>query len=471
MANFFIAVGGTGQMVAMALWRLRSLMPWVGISPVNMYHMDMDTVSGFTKTVQKSTHIPPIPHGAKVTYGAHFTDPPNQILCNDILNTLFTTQEQNTNISTGMYGHPPVGSAVIADMLNAAGGAKTGLLNGGGTVGGAPFLTDGNEHTLVICGSALGGTGAGGVPSLAQYINTQLVNVGNVARARVKIYILYFLKHFSLPAADGDDDNIRIKNTQITTNSESGICYLKEMIAAGTDGCLLLGMDTAPSRTYQNVGAQTEQSQPLYIIASLYAQKAYVSGKFPAGGIYAHALKTRDDSNLVEDIGIKVSFSDNEQIELDRLIQLNMAVTEGLIRIRRFINPPPEFALVPPIPTKLDNALNQLAVLNNKRKKDTCKELSEYLKQEVGRITQLTDWYKDVLANANATSFTFRKIDRLSDRNYEKEIKRMMKLIRGSANGLDVIYLDKDKSYHQMTEQLSNSLFRVIKEKFFSKKT
>ena len=462
-------------MVAMAYWRLRKLMPWLDHDPVNMFHMDKDVIDTYISVVEDSSHIDPVPPGAQNSFGAHFKSNAFPDLCRDILDSLFTTEEQNTPIDRGMYARPPVGATVLMDMLNNPGGKMKDLLQG--SAGNQDtYLTDGNRHTIVICGSAMGGTGAGGVPSLAQYIDKELTRKDSAERKNVKIYVFYFLKHFNLPAPDAHDKTIRIQNEQITTNAESGICYMKDQIAKGTDACLIIGLNTTSSRSYQAVGVQTEQSQPLYILAALYAQKAFTNKNsiFPNGkNLYAHGVNNSsslfdDYSKALDSNGISVSTEIGDEMGLNDLIELNNASVEIVEMIRHLIHPLPKGLFGRGLPINLDKAIKELALLNSFSDADAAKHISDALQKSKQRIEVLTNWYKDSSKDVN---LTLKEVKDITIPAFQKTLKAPIGFIKQSSKNMGVVSLqgiDKVDSAAYVSERLVRAVYSTMKEEFFN---
>jgi hypothetical protein len=452
MANFFIAVGGTGQMVALAYWRLHQLMPW--LEAAKMYHIDKDTIEHFTNVVP-STFIDPLPAQAGATVYDHFNDPTHNKMCDDILDTLFTSSEQKTEIKTGMYGHPPVGSSVIIDRLRTGNDGILAELLSGNPNSPSPYLKDGGQHTVVICGSAMGGTGAGGVPSIAQYIDQQLAN----NRANIKIYVFYFLKHFELPAAGAKN----INSDQITTNAKSGMCYLTDKIAKGADGCLMMGLNVSPIRRYEDVGGQTEQSHALHILAAMYAHWVCRGGTFPAKH-NAHGIENdwHDDGFVAKNIGIEVLLKNGKTVGLDRLIQLNVAVRAFLIRLSRFINPPPKFAFVPPIPRELRRALKRLTKQTNEKLETICAKLSTQLLAKAQEIEKIIEWYEEIYQKK--TAFSLQPVTELDGKAYKKAKISPMSVIREWCKNIK----SHNDDITALVEMLTIALYRSLDKTFFN---
>lgn len=474
MAGFFIAVGGTGQMAALAYRRLSGLVPWMKQDYANIYHMDMDVVVDFTQEIgttapgtqetDSSIYIDPLPAVSGNTFGEHFRDPANPQLCNDILDTLFTSREQQTSIRRGMYGRPPVGSAIIRDALNNPGQGLAHLLG---------ILRDGNKHKVVICGSSVGGTGAGGVPTLAHHLDKQLNITGT--RTNVQIYVLFFLKHFTLTEAPaGSDENEIIDNAQLDVNASSGMCYLQDKIAEGTNGCLLLGMQESPKREYQQVSSQTDHSQFLHLIAALYTQQLVVGGNnlFNATGRHSAHVVDRGlegGKRIIKDLGIEVPVSQASQVTLDRLIQLNLGVRDMLIAMVRLMKASPKLTFIPAMPQKLRKLLKSLPEpTETSRTRE--QELQERLNEQGKKITKIIEWYEDFTNGGTgfdlATVANPEKVEKIKRhpmpfiRQWCKEIGKSKDITQND---------DQSDEYAKLTSSLMTALYRTLDGQIFNR--
>lgn len=133
MSNLFIAVGGSGQNVALAYLRLAGL---CGFKSADVYVVDCDLESPITndlknilnKLTKENTRqiqdmrIEPIPSDIPPTnlegrdekhFGNIFLDPPNKISLDIAKSVLFKENELNIDIGRGMYGFPSVGASAI----------------------------------------------------------------------------------------------------------------------------------------------------------------------------------------------------------------------------------------------------------------------------------------------------------------------------------------------------------------------
>lgn len=454
MANFLIAVGGTGQLVALAYHRLAGFLPWVGRADI--YHMDMDTIVDFTRLVSDSTYINPLPSAVAQTFREHFHSPASAELCNDILDTLFTSREQSTDIKSGMYGRPPVGSSVIMDALNDKAAGLSGL---------PAHLNDGNTHTVVVCGSAVGGTGAGGVPTFAHHLHALLKQAGN--RDKVKIYVFYFLKHFTL----GEDDistNRTITNRQIEVNSRSGMAYMQDRVAEGTDGCLLLGMDNAPKRNYQEVGSQEEAPQLLYLIAAMYAQQVFAGDEpFHGKGAYsAHAVnfEPRDGKIAVTNVGVKVPVSLGMSVELNELIQMNMAARDLLLRMARMLTGAPRFSFVPAVPRALRKLIRRVPE-PTQAEQSREQVLSEAIRKISKRLDDHIGWYESFAKSDSRYALVPVEV---ADAVVAYK-RKPMSFIRNWCGRLEATKSEKALSSDSLADMLLLALYRTLDAKVYHK--
>ncbi len=459
MGNYFIGVGGTGQMVALAYWRFMHLLPWC--KPAEMYYMDRDPIhTGYNTTITdiigSLKRIDPLPKEAPNTFYQLLYDPAYPNETQGILSTLFTTQEENTPITTGMYGRPPVGASVLKSKLIGGGdGVFNGLLN---------QLNDGNAHNLVICGSAMGGTGAGGVPSLAQYIDQQLNNAGN--RTNVRIYVFYFLKHFTLTDGGGTD-GIVITPEQVKNNAESGLCYLADKIAHGINACFLMGLNNLPTRNYQDVGSQEEQSHFLHLLAALKAHDSYFQNVFPSE-LCAYAI---DVGGLPINV-LKVKLPGGIDIGFSQVLQINEAAENFLLLFKRVIEPLPGFGFFPVLPGNFIKILGKLERSLKKSKENICNEIGKKLDEEKNALKKTRSFLSNIIENARDQDrlFSFGDSDIvLTSGEYAKEKKSPMGFIRRWCNEMKI----RNVTFQNESDvclELKKALYRTLNKKFFNKK-
>ncbi len=400
MANYFIAVGGTGQNVALAYYRLTRL---GGLEPANIYVMDSDrsisSNQGEFKPIAPTPVEPCIREGQKKSFRNLF-NPGSDAAIDSVLSALFTSEQLKTPIDKGMFGKPSIGASTIMDKIalieddetpdRARAGADplfSNLINNLNATG---------QHRVVICGSAMGGTGAGGVPTLAQYI------ARNVDRTRVKIVILYFLKHFNLiNPPPGVESEKRITDSQVKINAESGMCYLRGEISRGVDACALFGIPNPIEREWEKAQEQKEQKLFLYLLAaivgnnSFYGELEHLFNPPAQDKIYAywipdHGLRLSD---------IMVYLPDAEPVSLDKIAKLGRATVGFLEVFRRYVMPLPKWSFAPPliVPRNLRILNEELKRRRGSSTEKTCEAMAEKIKKYKEEIEGYLEWFEELL--------------------------------------------------------------------------
>lgn len=408
MANFFIGVGGTGQNVALAYYRMAKL---CGYEPAKIYIMDSD----LSIATNQPSFIPlePIPVEPCILplQRNSFRDlfnPKGDAVIDSVMSVLFTSKELQTPIDEGMFGRPSVGSATIMDKILLMDNDNTpkkecqrsdaNLANLLGTL-----QTEG-DHCVVICGSAKGGTGAGGVPTLAQYI------ARNADRTRVKIIVLYFLRHFNILLPTSELKYDEIKNTQLKLNAEAGMCYLADEINRGVDACVLFGLLEPFDVPYREAQKQTEEERFLYLLAGIIGSSSFhanIKTLFPKSQdkIYAYWIPYDAGSNtsnlMVSDIGVYLL--NGISVGLDNIPKLAGAVMDFLDIFSKYVNPLPGFSLIPSlvVPNNLKYAIDDLVSNMQSNKKQICEAVANNIREKRTVIESNLEWFKRLLRNEN----------------------------------------------------------------------
>lgn len=394
MANHFIAVGGTGQVVAYAYLKLTAL---CGVEPAGIYVVDADVNSPIAdnlrafSTQNETKWIKPVPAAcaAATTLKELFTVTNNADI-NNVLSVLFTQQSLRIPVDKGMFMNPSVGAAVLMTTANTPKPPRVPEF----------YLQDlanqiNANDVVLICGSVIGGTGAGGVSTLAQYIRNQ-------RRNDVKIVIIDFLKWFNIKGNVPENETLK-------QNSESGVFYLKDKIASNVDACVLLGTEeqhqlpVAP----EAVGAQNEKIHPLSLLAAAIANNSFNYGSnrltelFPQPNrIYNYIIP---DGGLTAE-GLEIRINANETVTMDKIIRMVSAIIKFLGYFNNYINGgPPSFSFTP--------WLVQPANLRKILKSITVEALSEAVgTKKVGYFKSLLNWYdKLVDFKKDSNLFNFEK--------------------------------------------------------------
>ncbi len=345
MANYFIAVGGTGQMVALTYWRILSLMPWVSDSDKpHIHYIDEDLVNTANfelkncsvleifqdviehgVEVQKDRlvkHAPPLSFpdflGNKNSKISIFEDDRNHIaqaqeykvqdflskydynngiqfsdddkkqaefFKEDLLNTLFDIGELNVDIKEGFVGRPPIGSTVVTYSLKKSEHSDHTSFSG--------FVN--NLHAgdnIIICGSTVGGMGAGTIPSLTEAIHNK--------NSEINIFIIYYTRHFDIIIPQKTDTNFSQKMNRLKEalqiNAPAGIRYFQRKLYESANVSVLLGLDdkNIDMRIAYNTREQVERPHYLYLIGAFYSLLFHnlvdYKDSFINNSLYSHVI-------------------------------------------------------------------------------------------------------------------------------------------------------------------------------------
>jgi hypothetical protein len=228
VARYVISVGGTGQHLALALTRLARL---GAVKDLRLIALDSDNE---TALPQKLTSPTPSLSGArhplidgvvkppfdvarlgKKTFGEMFLDAdhPDE---RELFECLFEADEARIPIHKGMFGTPCVGATVFSE---GAGGA--GLKN---------LLSPLSAATQVfVCGSVVGGTGAGVMHKLIQEIRSYYSG---------EIFGVFMLPWFTPPGGSAPGS---ITPALIERNKTHGVKYFYEYTIPKLTASLLIG--------------------------------------------------------------------------------------------------------------------------------------------------------------------------------------------------------------------------------------
>ncbi len=111
----------------------------------------------------------------------------------DIMDVLYTENEKTQPLNEGFRGHPSIGAAVFANSINFANNQIwRSLGNDLRPQSGSPTIS-----RIMLSGSVFGGTGAAGLPTMAELLN-HLINAAD-ASTTTAIGGLFMLPYFSFP--------------------------------------------------------------------------------------------------------------------------------------------------------------------------------------------------------------------------------------------------------------------------------
>lgn len=384
MANFFIGVGGTGQQVGMAYYRLTKL---CGYKSAQIYIMDSDlSIARLQPLFIPLDPLPTSPCVAPIQRKSfrNLFNPTGEKEVDSVLSIFFTPKELETPIDKGMFGRPPIGASAIMSkivlMENDISPEKHCRSSDRNLSELLTSLQAPGDHRIVICGSAKGGTGAGGVPTLAQYI---LSNVND--RQKVKIVVLYFLRYFNILLPTEPDEN-EIENERLSLNAESGMCYLANEISKDVDACVLFGLREPVNIPYRKTWEQEEIKMFLYLLSAIVANNSYntpnIERLFPQSPdkIYSYWIPYDENSNISNLMinNIEVYLPNGRFVTLDNIPKIAKATVDFLEIFSKYINPLPRFCFIPSVivPKKIKETINILTKNMRKDKKDTLQDIA-----------------------------------------------------------------------------------------------
>ena len=454
MSNFFVAVGGTGQMVALAYFRLAKLCGFK--KPAYTYIMDSDIDGDVSQDLMQLLGeesvpvIKPIPRADNIeTFRDIFSNSEYDDNIQPVLPLLFTTEELDTHIRKGMYGRPPVGSTCLSvKMKNIENrqGSDTALSRL------ITALREGQTNNVVICGSLFGGTGAGGIPTLAKYIRRE-VGPG------IKITIIDLLRWFWLPEQTHKSHDSMLKH-----NAESGVCYLQDKIADSVNACVLLGLEEPVERTYEEIGKQTEKINFINLIAAIIANNSFNVAEYKSLFPNEHSIY----SYVVPDNGLKASNIKvlmpirNNTVKLHEIIMLSRAVEKFLGFFEKYIySGPPGFSFTPSlaIPSKL------IIAIKRSSSEVTCNEVYDKVKEKREEYHDMLEWFKNLkdspVFETDHTEITGTK--------YQENLKYPMPFLRKWINGIDDFGKEVNNA-EEFVDQMIKQLRVTINEMFLNNK-
>ncbi|MGR3303710.1 MAG: hypothetical protein ACUZ8I_14590 [Candidatus Scalindua sp.] len=414
MNNYFVAVGGTGQQVALDYLRLTHL---CGIEPANIIIVDSDITADKDKycIIDRINEfkisdglfmckpIPDIFDEKDKTFSDIFKvkNHDQNVLIEGVLSLFFRKNElEHTDISKGMFGIPREGataiiSKLILDMKESHEQKKAkkrenvyitikeliGKING--------------DSRIVICGSVCGGTGAGGVPRVSGFIKKekreQLSEKNEIDK--MKIVILDFLEWFKI-----QDDGKKIKdvfkneeegekeekedifkdnrnlNNVLKDNASSGVFYLKNELANDVEACVFFGLENLLIVDPQNIGSQQEKRHLITLLAAITANNSFNSpleknkdgemtlSIFPdKNSFYGYVIP---DTGLTPD-DIDVNLPEDKEVTIGQIIESFKVFVEFLKFTKNYFESgPPKFSFTPwyVIPNNLRKVLNRKAI-------------------------------------------------------------------------------------------------------------
>jgi hypothetical protein len=260
-SRYLIAVGGTGQHIALAASRLVRANALIG--DIQLIALDPDnetplpqllkaptpSMSGANHPLKNGTVRAPfdIEKLGKKTFEELFVDPdhPEE---QELFQALFDADEGNIPVHKGMYGTPCVGATVFGDGANSD--ALQNLLK--------PLST---ASQVFVCGSVVGGTGAGLMHKLVREIQRYYAG---------ELFGIFMLPWFDIEGGGGAS---AINMAVINRNASHGTKYFYEHTLPMLTASLLVGssgMRATPvlQRIRVGEGDMTEKPSYLHLVAA-----------------------------------------------------------------------------------------------------------------------------------------------------------------------------------------------------------
>lgn len=297
MSDLLIAVGGTGQHVALAVSRLVFL---GALPPLELATIDADdsqelstSLRTFGQTVEPGYSTHPLTERAEKIYPPYdktakqdpefqdlFLDAQLDPVHRDIFEVCFDEVSARIHVKDGMFGRPSVGAAIFAHNTD--------------TMLKAVFERINLANNIFIAGSVVGGTGAGLIHQLVKKIDAR----------RHRIYGLIFLRWFNVPrgaAKQTIDDNTQDRNMRY------GLDYFFRDTRPLLKAALLIGLpdhppDAKAAPITLEAGKTDEKKHYLHLTAAyglLRIQKIAVTEQTD-GSTYAAAYDSDNPTQMYE---------------------------------------------------------------------------------------------------------------------------------------------------------------------------
>jgi hypothetical protein len=356
--HHLVAVGGTGQHVALAFVELAVLCEWFTYLPaIRLWLFDADAGGrpGAGSAWEELTPQVGFLRRPSNRGGSQWADPGTghqrpypdvdgagtfaDTVCKDIAGLLFTEDQQSVNFRNGYYGQPAVASTVFGSVLGSSdrNPQLTQLLGVPSTSG----------VRIVVAGSAVGGTGSGCMPRLVEQL-------GNSSTMDGRLMALLYLPWFRL---EGGDAKAATRNEEMISRMSSGLYYYKEHLRRHSAAVVLGHPDIYSVRSSRAWQGDTQQSLHNDLCLPLYGA-CLASQHFSATtgnrfGLYSvprpstggfHSDEVPVALADVKDSGRRWSFGD--------LHRLNLELCNRIFWVAKYLEEYPRF------PSRLSSSLD-----------------------------------------------------------------------------------------------------------------
>jgi hypothetical protein len=256
-----------------------------------------------------------------------------------LFDALYSPDEQSADLRVGFRGRPPIGSIIMSRLE-----LET-LINGAERSAWERLfsnvktdLGDGNNQVVIhFCGSIFGGTGASGIPTLANLIDKQLRD--EKLRNSVRINASLLLPYFGFEKPIDGDQTVYAETRFFALNTQAALQYLTEHANGSFDRVYLIG-DQDKKQYKSHTGGKHQQNDAHFVelyaaLALNHAFEKFGSGGEPTKGLYIS--RTSGSSLLWDDLpnsqqikqdlgkGVKFSYAwfYNFSLELEEAVKMN----------------------------------------------------------------------------------------------------------------------------------------------------
>lgn len=220
---------------------------------------------------------------------------------NQILSTMYTMEELNTDLEKGFYGHPNIGAPVFDYVKDRFLSERVTLSDG--TVRDNTFMKDlhsvlsqGIAHVYLV-GSLFGGTGATVIPNVVLALRS-LKSAAGVPYGQTNLVLgsSVIMPYFKLPVCDSDSvevlSNVAPTDTKFAGQTRDALAYYHESgLLDNVMNLLLLGTSNldVTSELYARGGVQNQHFHVVLLMAAAAANRFFAD---KLGSMEEHAKNT-----------------------------------------------------------------------------------------------------------------------------------------------------------------------------------
>jgi hypothetical protein len=172
---------------------------------------------------------------------------------------LYSADERNQNLDEGFRGRPAIGAAVMSqiDLRRLGEEPWSSLLQSI-----EADAMNGQNPRVLLCGSMFGGTGASGLPTIAQLINYRFNNI----RQSIRLGCVFLLPYFSFTAPPDaeNQEGLFASADGFLLKTEAALQYLADRGGDLFDTIYLLGNETTENANF-SIGRSSQRNSPHFI--------------------------------------------------------------------------------------------------------------------------------------------------------------------------------------------------------------